>query len=645
MCGIAGIILRENDGFEPVVPMEKMLNKIAHRGPDGSGVWESENQRLLLGHKRLSIVDLNEKAGQPLSLSSDYAITFNGEIYNHQELRKELEICNVGFVTDHSDTEVLLNGFVYWGIDKLLAKLNGMFAFAIYDRKKNNVVVCRDRVGIKSVYFSQDADKFIFCSEIKGILATECIHAIFDDANLDEYLLNRSLAAPNTLFKNIYKLQPATYITFDLDTFDFFKTVYWNPLDVPEDESIRSQKDVEEKLFELIDSSLDYRLNADVPIGMFLSGGIDSNYLLSRLSNKRSGIKCFNASFGEDNEFDESSSAKYMADKFGANLIDVPINEKNYLQALEDVIYFQEEPISAPVCVPVFLLSEAAKKHNIPVVLAGEGSDELFIGYQNWLLIRRAQKIVRSLPFARTLSKLTRNVAIKLINETSPIHDLLDRASKGLPLFWGGAMDMNYISRSRLLVNASSDVDQNSELYDKKIRGRFENYELQSKNSSDSRWMAYADLQQRLPELMLPRLDRMGMAHSIEGRVPFLDHRIIEFIFSVPEKVMLEQSHTGKSALKSIAAKTLGKDFVYRRKKGFQAPVSDWKDGLFKPWVELLVLFSERTSIFNVDGVNAIVEHGGRRYFTLVNFMIWYLIFIENVLKDKLPNLKSWDQY
>jgi asparagine synthase (glutamine-hydrolysing) len=137
----------------------------------------------------------------------------------------------------------------------------------------------------------------------------------------------------------------------------------------------------------------------------------------------------------------------------------------------------------------------------------------------------------------------------------------------------------------------------------------------------------------------------MGMAHSIEGRVPFLDHRIIEFIFSVPEKVMLEQSHTGKSALKSIAAKTLGKDFVYRRKKGFQAPVSDWKDGLFKPWVELLVLFSERTSIFNVDGVNAIVEHGGRRYFTLVNFMIWYLIFIENVLKDKLPNLKSWDQY
>ncbi|KXJ57182.1 MAG: hypothetical protein AXW17_13145 [Colwellia sp. Phe_37] len=644
MCGIAGI-LTNNRTFDGSFAIEQMLSKISHRGPDGAGVWTSKSQRNVLGHKRLSIIDLNANASQPMQISEGYVIVFNGEIYNHKELRTELESHNVVFRTKHSDTEVLLNGFIFWGIDKLLVKLNGMFTFAVYDEIKNNVVICRDRVGIKNVYYSVYSNKFIFCSEIKGILAADYFKPEFDNSNLNEYLLNRSIAAPNTLFKNICKLEPATYLTVNLDSLDYEKTQYWDPLTITENKSITSQEDVERELVRLIDSSLEYRLEADVPVGMFLSGGVDSNYLLSRLSKKRQGIKCFNASFDANKSYDESSDAKRMAEKFGAEFIDVPVDEGSYLDVLEEVVYFQEEPIAAPVCVPVFFLSKAAKKAKVPVILAGEGSDEVFIGYTNWLKIRKAQKLYRRLPFAKQFSRAAKTIARRCVNFTHPMHDILDRASKGLPLFWGGAMDINYLTRKVLLEGTNLDFDSSESLYKKSIEHPYTKHLHNRPASNDSSWMAYMDLQQRLPELMLPRLDRMGMAHSIEGRVPYLDHRIIEFVFSVPEKVMMENSNIGKSALKVIAARTLGREFVFRKKKGFQAPVSDWKDGVFGTWVEYLRLFSQRTNIFNVDGIDILVKHGGRRYFTLVNFMIWYLVYIDNVLLDKLPQLKRWDEY
>lgn len=644
MCGIAGVLF-STESNQRAFSMEKVLSRIGHRGPDGSGVWKSTNERVILGHRRLSIVDLNINANQPMQKGSGYAIVFNGEIYNHRELRLEMEEQDVSFKTEHSDTEVLLNGFVYWGIDKLLSKLNGMFAFAIYDNVNNNLVVCRDRIGIKNIYYTLYEEKFIFCSEIKGILEADLFKPEFDGSYLNEYLLNRSLAAPNTLFKNISKLEPAMYLTIDLDSLKKSKTRYWNPLLVQKDVLIKSQADVENKLKNLIDSALDYRLEADVPVGMFLSGGLDSNYLLSRLSKKRKGIKCFNASFTRDHSYDESADAKEMADKFGADFIDVPIDENNYVSTLEEVVYFQEEPIAAPVCVPIFFLSQAARTSGTPVILAGEGSDEVFIGYENWLKIRKMQKIYRWLPCAKFLSHIGKVIAKKVVNVCSPVHDILDRGSKGFPLFWGGAMDINYIVRKKLLKGTKLDPDLNQELYKENIGPLHKEFLRNNSNNNDSSWMTYMDLHHRLPELMLPRLDRMGMAHSIEGRVPYLDHRIVEFVFSIPEKVMMEQSNIGKSALKAIAAKELGHEFVYRNKKGFQAPVGDWKNGAFNDWVECLILFSERTNIFNVEGVHLLVKDGGRRYFTLINFMVWYLVYIDNVLEDKLPELKTWNQY
>ena len=644
MCGIAGIIGTSKSKAQLARTLSNMLSMIAHRGPDGKGIWQTDPGNVHFGHQRLSIIDLNENANQPM-LNNGYSVVFNGEIYNHRELRVELEAAGVKFKTEHSDTEVLINGFIYWGIETLLGKINGMFAFAIYDLANEQVIICRDRVGIKNIYYSKYHGDFLFSSEIKGILGAEYFKPEFDSSCLNEYLLNRSLVAPRTLFRHIRKIAPATYITIDLISGKRTETQYWDPLEVKEDNSIQSHTDMEQGLLNLISSSIDYRLEADVPVGMFLSGGVDSNYLLSCLAQKRKGIKCFNASFHSDGKYDESSDAKMMADKFEADFVDVPVNANNYNDILTDVIYYQEEPIAAPVCVPVYMLSQAARANDVPVILSGEGADEVLIGYENWLKIRTTQKWVRKIPLIKPLATVGKLVASKVLNVTSPTHDILDRASKGLPLFWGGAMDMNYLMREQLLEGVKFDTSNNDQKLGDAISCKRKTFIAKRAQNDDSAWMTYLDLQHRLPELMLPRLDKMGMAHSIEGRVPFLDHRIIEFIFSVPESIMNERSNVGKSGLKAIAAKTLGHDFVYRRKKGFQAPVNDWKDGLFSHWVEYLKLFSERTGIFNLNGVDNIVEFGGRRYFTLVNFMIWYLIYIDNVLSDKMPELKRWDQF
>ena len=649
MCGITGLVFKSSeinvDRARSVV--SSMLDRIQHRGPDGTGVWVSPEKTVVLGHKRLAIIDLSDSASQPMvNSNNNISIVFNGEIYNHRELRNELENNGVTFKTDHSDTEVLLNGYIYWGLNKLLNKINGMFAFAIYDCKIMKLHLCRDRLGIKCLYFSRFKGKFIFSSEIKGILSARFFAPELDRSKLNEYLLYRSLPAPYTLFKNINKVEAGTYLTLDVNSLEYDVSKYWNPLDVNIDDSIKSQRDVEEKLSTLIDSSLDYRLESDVSVGLFLSGGVDSSFLLSRLSTKVGSIKCFTASFPENSVYDESLDAKRMAKKFDAEYIDVPIKSTNYIDILEKVVYYQEEPISAPVCVPIYYLSEAARQYDVPVVLAGEGSDEIFIGYENWLKLRQAQQYINRHPMLSNLLSVARPVAKRFLNPTSPVHDILYRASKkGYPIFWGGAMDLNGDVRSKLLGGELSSDALNDTIFEECVSKNWQDFKSKRSGNDISSWMSYMDIKLRLPELMLPRLDRMGMAHSIEGRVPYLDHRIVELMFSVAENVSMESRKIGKPALKKIASPSLGREFVYRNKQGFQAPVSEWKTQGFAEYVNLLKLFSVRTGLFDADAVNEIVKFGGRRYFSLINFMLWYLIYIEHVLKDELPNLKRWHEY
>ncbi len=645
MCGIAGFINRENTADLNDGLMRQVLNKISHRGPDGSGIWASDNQKVLLGHQRLSIVDLTVTANQPMYHGNQYAIVFNGEIYNHRDLRAELENAGVEFETDHSDTEVLLNGYIHWGIENLLNKINGMFAFAMYDKPSDKLFLCRDRIGIKSLYFSRHQNKLIFCSEIKGILATKRFKPELEASYLNEYLLNRSLQAPKTLFKHVQKLKPGHYLEFDIGSLKLQETRYWNPLDIAIDKSMTDQNALEERLAKLMNSSVEYRLESDVPVGLFLSGGVDSNYILSLIADKRKGIKCFTATYPGEELYDESEDASRMANKFGVEYIEVPITSGNYLNILEQVVYFQEEPISAPVCVPVYYLSEAARNEGIPVILAGEGSDEVFIGYENWLRFRKAEMYLKKVPFLNALSGLGYRLFGSRLNPVSPVHDVMQRTMMGYPLFWGGAIDMNANIRSSLLNDGRSAADLNQEIFLSNIREPMLEFESRRPEFSISSWMTYMDLSHRLPELMLPRLDKMGMAHSIEGRVPFLDHRVVELMFSTPEKVIREQPDTGKSALKALAADQLGHEFAYRKKKGFQAPVAEWKSGEINELTQLLKVFAIRTGLFEVNAVDLLLDRGGRRYFTLLNFMIWYLIYIENVLVDKLPYLKRWDQY
>ena len=646
MCGIAGFLVqRPNSRLDPQC-MNRVLSKIAHRGPDGAGIWETSGGQLILGHKRLSIVDLSSKANQPMLCADQYAIVFNGEIYNHRLLRKELEEDGVEFKTDHSDTEVLLNGYIHWGLSTLLSKVNGMFAFALFDVKKNKLTLVRDRIGIKCLYYSVFQKQVVFCSEIKGILEAGLFAPELNRSHLNEYLLNRSLAAPNTLFKHVHKMKPASYLEIDLGTLNVRESRYWNPLAREPNQTIKKQAELESELKSLFSSSVDFRLESDVPVGLFLSGGVDSNYVLSQLAEKREDINCFTASYPTESRYDESAVARQTAKKFNARYIDVPVESDNYLDILEQVVYFQEEPISAPICVPVYFLAQAARRHEVPVVLAGEGADEILIGYSNWVKFRKAQGIVHSWPFVRSMSSIAYRIfGLSPRNPLSPVHDVLGRASAGYPLFWGGAMDMNGATRASLLDDGRQASQLNAELYESQIKPRLQDFKQHRSPSSISAWMTYLDLNHRLPELMLPRLDKMGMAHSVEGRVPFLDHRLVELILAVPESVMCEKPSIGKAALKSLAANKLGADFVYRDKRGFQAPVAEWKDGRFGELTRILELFAERTSIFSSGAVGMVLKQGGRRYFTLLNFMLWYLIYIDNVMADKLPDLKNWREY
>jgi asparagine synthase (glutamine-hydrolysing) len=646
MCGIAGIInptARSEGNVDVVSMMASMLEKIAHRGPDGTGIWNTESSSVVLGHKRLAIVDLNPNANQPMVRSDgDYSIVFNGEIYNHRELRASLEKLGAAFETDHSDTETLIVGYKHWGLNTLLEKVNGMFAFSIYDRAENKLILARDRVGIKSLYYCFVDNRFLFSSEIKAIFASGLIKPELNRACMNQYLASRSVQAPETLFKGIKKLQSSTALIVDLDTLEHSQIEYWNPLYQTVDMGIKTEGDLEERLSSLIGSSLDYRLEADVPVGIFLSGGVDSNYLLSQLAQKRDGIQSFTASFRDNQGYDESKDAIAMALKFGAQFNDIPINSDNYIGILEKMVYFQEEPISAPVCVPIYYLSEAARNEGVPVILAGEGADEILVGYENWARIRKLQKVldIWSCSWVGKVGKLQSLRSRFPI--TSPIRDLFMRAGDNKPLFWGGAMEMSADLRAELLGKSAQNLHQ--ELFQETVESHYKDFLGKRGKSDISNWMTYMDLKQRLPELMLPRLDRMGMAHSIEGRVPYLDHRVVELVFSTPESV-LAAGNTGKSSLKNIAAPELGDEFVFRRKKGFQAPVSDWKDEGFSKYIECLKLFAERTGLFSKEGIELILEDQGRRYFTLINFMLWYLIFIENVLEDVIPDLVRWDQY
>jgi asparagine synthase (glutamine-hydrolysing) len=458
MCGIAGMVSFTGQIERSL--LQQMSDIMSHRGPDGDGIWTSSDKRIGFSHRRLSIIDLSINANQPMhDRDGRGTIVFNGEIYNSAELRKEL--CQEGavFLTDHSDTETLLLGYLTWGGEKLFKKLNGMFAFAIYDRKFQKLILARDRVGIKPLYFYESGDGMVFASEIKALLLYPEINPELDKESFFHYLSLRAIPSPRTLFKGIEKISPGGFIEIDINERKISRRSYWDPL-IDSDRMHRTFKEAEDRLEELLYSSGRYRMISDVPVGIFLSGGIDSSYLLKIVSENRSGLSSFTVSYPGHEEYNEDKIASEIAKEAGTLHHDVKISEDAYAEALSEVTYYQDEPIAAPVCTSVFYLSRAAKMANIPVILTGEGADELFIGYKKWLSVRNMQRINNQLsPFLQSaLNKPAFYLLSKFLPAFNRYPEFLRRAGENQPLFWSGSLDFSESSKMRLIGPALKQI-------------------------------------------------------------------------------------------------------------------------------------------------------------------------------------------
>ena len=627
MCGIAGWIA--TDGRISEQELIAMNDAMAHRGPDGSGTWINPSSTVGLAHRRLSIIDVSNIASQPMSdAAGTVCIVFNGEIYNHRDLRKQLENLGRNFKTNHSDTECLIHGYLEWGLNGLLSKLVGMFAFAIYDNRSSTLTLVRDRVGVKPLYYCITPAGLLFASEIKSLLAHPAVDAEFNTEMMWHHLSFRSLPAPYTLFKSIYSLAPSEII--EVRHSEGIKTsnsIYWDPI-ANAGEAPRTQAEAAEAVEALLRESVVARLESDVPLGIFLSGGIDSGLLHDLMAEHTNELCSYTVTYPGHDEYNEHRNASILAGRRNTAHHLVELTELMYEETFRQVVYHQEEPIAAPVCSPVYHLSQKASQQGRKVIFAGEGSDELFIGYKLWRQTRDLQKIINTLP--RWMGSTAGSVGGGLLNTCSSPYSRLPEAMSRLAesgqLFYTGGMDFSERAKKDL-YRTTYKGPSTYEVVIEPIRQRFLDY---GDSTDVTAWMSYSDLRFRLPQLMLPRLDRMGMAHSVEGRVPFLDHRLIELVFAMPGSWRGGSGRELKPLVRKAARKYLPDYIVDQPKIGFQAPVVEWKTQSFgKKFIPYIEKFNRETELFDPMALNRLLQsNDSRLYFSLVNLAVWYDIFI-----------------
>ena len=608
MCGIAGIINFDKSKIDPEIA-NVVKNSLEHRGPDFSKIdYISENVTLI--HTRLSIIDLDQRSNQPMySKDKRFSIVFNGEIYNYKEIRKILEEKGVRFFTD-GDTEVLLEGFVQYG-SNILNLLRGQFAFAIYDSLEESFFLARDRVGIKPLYFSLVDEVFIFSSELKAIENSRVNRFNADYDSYISYLRHLAVPTFKTGNKNISKLEPGQYLVINRDK-EITKNKYWDPFSFEVDHSITENEailKVEELLFE----SVKYRKVSDVEVGLFLSGGLDSS-LIGKIMSKdtNSDVKSFNIDYqehfqGYEGEVDE---ARFAASHIGVNLIEDKIQYSDFKKIIDNYSFYQDDLVGDEVGIPLYFLGKSAKDNGIKVVQVGEGADELFYGYEHWIRFMKLNNFLS--PITKSRSS---NFNFKSHRGNMLSNILLNRTS-----FAGGALGFNLPEINNLLVEGITPEYELIHFVDNKWDDYFSN-----KNSYLSKWMTLIDLQIRLPELLLMRMDKLVMQSSIEARVPFLDHKLIEFVLSVPESVIFDKNNT-KPLLKKVASKHISKEIFNRKKQGFRAPVGEWIKKDENYFYEAIKEFNSTTGLFDQKYLNKVISgQDFQKKWYLANLAKWHM--------------------
>lgn len=632
MCGIVGALAFRHSSFEVKdLYINKMRDTMVHRGPDGGETWISPDKAIGLGHRRLSIIDLSAVANQPMSNEDGSLwVTFNGEIYNHAEIRHEL--LNLGghtWKTSHSDTEVILHAFEQWGIE-CLHKFRGMFAFAIWDARKRELWLVRDRIGIKPLYYSLHHGRITFASEIKALLQDPEQTRAVNEESFYHYLSFLTTPAPNTLFDGIKKLPGGTWLRI---TDDGVTTMhrYWDVWDYVNPLTGASDNEISEMLLNELRVSVKLRKISDVPVGVFLSGGIDSSTNAVLFSEGESGsVKTF--SIGYEGNYqsyqNELNYARQVASFVNSEHHEKLLTIDDLLDFLPRMVYLQDEPIADPVCFPVYFVSKLARDNGVIVSQVGEGSDELFWGYPGWKTMLKLARY-NVLPVPKTLKRLGL-LGLKLAGKDSGFpYEWLRRGVTNVPVFWGGAEAFTERQKQRLLsprlrkkFTATTSWEPLQPIYQRFMDKAWEKSYLN--------WMTYLDLNLRLPELLLMRLDKMNMGVSLEGRVPFLDHKFVELAMSIPESIKTKNDNL-KYILKKAVRGVIPDNIIDRKKQGFGVPIYEWFfDKLGKQTLQELDVFCDQTDFLCKSEVMKLLDNGcGSQIWYLLNFALWWKQYIE----------------
>lgn len=598
MCGLGGYFNLGQRSFSCNQQLlEKMQKTLEHRGPNGYRIWISDEDQLALFHRRLSIMDLSDAGFQPMfDAERTVAVMCNGEIYNHPLLRKKLEALGYAYQS-HSDTETIVYAYKEWGI-KALDYLEGMFAIVLYDFRTQELYLVRDRIGIKPLYFSLQGDVISFASEIKALWQLPWIFKEVNSQALSHYLTFLATPAPMTLYKNIYKLPAAYYVKVDADknvTFHNWYT-FLKPTVTYDLKQLSDETFCVKKIRAMLRDSIEQQMMSDVPYGVFLSGGIDSSLNVALMSEVVDQVKTYNVSFADGQEYSELAWARKIARRFNTDHHEVIISEKEAFEFFQKMVYHQDEPLADCVCIPLYYVSKLLKDSGVTVVQVGEGSDELFCGYAAYGVYIDAYNRYwkNSQRFIPAFAKQgIYNAAATVFPEKFNRLDMLKNWADGKNIFWGGATAFSELWKQKLLRQNQSDFEVDPVIEKihpglKQIDSSYTviDYHLHElhKVQPDVDFytsMAYLEFKQRLPELLLMRVDKMTMATSVEARVPFLDHNLVEFAFQIPTSLKYKNGVT-KYILKKAAEGILPYDTIYRKKMGFAAPAGRWfKQGAY----------------------------------------------------------------
>ena len=617
MCGIYGFSLKKFSK-NPKSVLKKMSEKIYHRGPDQTGLYIDDN--VAMGIQRLSILDIKNGTQPIYSNNKRYVIVHNGEVYNYLKLKNYLQKKGYQFETN-TDTEVIVNLFQHKG-KKCLNDLNGMFAFAIYDLKKKEIFIGRDRYGIKPIYFYYDVEQFIFASELKGILCHESVKPSISPDSIDLYLTMEYVPSPYTIFNDIYKLEKGHFLLYDNSK---LKKEKWYDISFTPKLMYKKEIDYINKLDNLMKDSVRFRTISDVSIGCFLSGGLDSSlitYYLSEISKEK--VKTFSIGF-EDYSFDETNYANIISKHFDTDHNAETFSESKMFELLPNVWKNMDEPFADPSLLPTFLLSHFTNQQ-VKVCLSGDGADEIFAGYPTYL----AHKIASLIP-KQLYSLISQTSSFLPVRHRNMSFDFkLRQFSRGLRYrnkerhqYWLGSFKNNEKQKNYLKYFKDSLSNENNlKQILKQNSNELKDWEINLEQ----------DFNFYLTDDMLVKIDRTSMANSLEVRVPYLDHNIVEFMVKCPSKLKYH-GITSKYLLKQLAKKYLPHEVVNRSKKGFGIPIAKWFCGsLKKPLQEILRNpNSFVNTIFEKGYTNQLMENhfqkkqnNGKMLWTLFTLENWY---------------------